>query len=132
MEHHAQIVRGHLGDCRHRESDGLRDRGDRFEVSQTPGRVAIAKASVERLVARGCCEPFAYVWTVEIERRRRREYRGDPLINPRVASHGEMWTMLMGWARLITRRIDIEADHSRSLTTPGGELMFGSSLLFVG
>ena len=69
-EHDAQIVCGHLGDCRHRESDGLRDRRDRLEVSQTPGRVAIAKASVERLVARGRGESFAFVWTIEIERRR--------------------------------------------------------------
>ncbi len=78
VEHHAQIVCGHLSDCRNRESDGLRDRGDRFEVSQTPGRVAIAKASVERLVARGRCESFAFVWAIEIERRRRRKYRGRP------------------------------------------------------
>ena len=60
-EHHAQIVCGHLGDSRSRNSDGLRDQSDGFEVSQTPGRVAIAKASVERLVARGRCEPFAFV-----------------------------------------------------------------------
>ena len=46
-------------------------------------------------VARGRCEPFAFVWTVEIERRSRREYRGAPLINPTVASQGEMWIMLM-------------------------------------
>ena len=39
-------------------------------------------------------EPFAFVWTIEIERRRRKEYRG-PLINHSVASQGEMWTMLM-------------------------------------
>jgi hypothetical protein len=60
-EQHAQIVCGHLGDSRNRESNGLRRRCDRFEVSQTPGRVAIAKAPVERLVARGRCEPFAFV-----------------------------------------------------------------------
>ena len=45
-----------------------RHRGNRFEVSQTPGRAAIAKAPIERLIARGRCEPFAYVWTIEIER----------------------------------------------------------------
>ena len=38
-----------------------------------PVTVAIAKAPVERFVARGCWKPFAYVRTVEIERRRRRE-----------------------------------------------------------
>jgi hypothetical protein len=38
-----------------------------------PVTVAIAKAQIERLVARGCWKPFAYVRTVEIERRRRRE-----------------------------------------------------------
>ena len=76
VKHHAQIVCGHLCYCRNRESDGLRDRCDRFEVSQTPGRVAITKASVERLVARGRCESFAFVWAIEIERRRRRKYRG--------------------------------------------------------
>jgi hypothetical protein len=38
-----------------------------------PVTVAIAKAPVERLVARGCWKPLAYVRTVEIERRRRRE-----------------------------------------------------------
>jgi hypothetical protein len=73
-----------------------RHRGNRFEVSQTPVRVAIAKAPVECLVARGRCEPFAFVWTVEIK-------SGDvgesiaaaPLINPRVAPHGEIWIMLM-------------------------------------
>jgi hypothetical protein len=59
-----QIVCGHLGDSRNRESNGLRDRCDRFEVSQTPGRVAIAKASVERLVARSRCESFAFEWTI--------------------------------------------------------------------
>ena len=58
-EHHAQIVCGHFGDNRSRESNGLRHRGNRLEVSQTPGRVAIAKAPVECLVARGRCEPFA-------------------------------------------------------------------------
>jgi hypothetical protein len=30
---------------------------------------------------------------VEIDRRPRRKYRGGPLIIPRVASHGEMWTI---------------------------------------
>jgi hypothetical protein len=40
---HAQIVCGHFGDNRSRESDGLRRRGNRFEVSQTPVRVAIAR-----------------------------------------------------------------------------------------
>ena len=38
-----------------------------------PVPVAIAKAPVERLVARGCWKPLAYVRTVDIERRRRRE-----------------------------------------------------------
>ena len=38
-----------------------------------PVTVAIAKAPVEHLVARGCWKPFAYVRIVEIERRRRRE-----------------------------------------------------------
>ena len=95
VEHHAQIVCGHLGDCRNRESDGLRDRCDRFEVSQTPGRVAIAKASVERLVARGRCEAFAFVWAIEIERRVGGRIAAAPLINPSVVSHDEMWTMLM-------------------------------------
>ena len=94
-EHYAQIVCGHFGDNRNRESNGLRHRCDHFEVSQTLGVVAIAKAPVERLVARGRCEPFAFVWTIRIERRRRREYRGRTLINPSVASQGEMWTMLM-------------------------------------
>jgi hypothetical protein len=75
-EHHAQIVCGHLGDNRSRESHRLRHRGNRFEVSQTPVRVAIAKAPVECLVARSRCDPFAYVRTVEIKRRRWREYRG--------------------------------------------------------
>ena len=74
-KHHAQIVCGHFSDSRDRESDGLRNRCDRFEVSQTPGRVAIAKASVERLVARGRCKSFAFVWAIEIERCRRRKYR---------------------------------------------------------
>ena len=78
-EHHAQIVCGHFGDHRSRESNGLRDRGNRFEVSQTPVRVAIAKAPVEGLIARRRFEPFAFVWTVEIQRRLRREYRGGPL-----------------------------------------------------
>jgi hypothetical protein len=73
----------------------MRRRGDHFDVSQTPVRVAIAKAPVEGLIAWRRCEPRAYVRTVEIERRRRREYGGDPLINPSVASHGEMWIMLM-------------------------------------
>src|SRR5277367_3542063 len=56
----AQIVCGHFGGSGNRESNGLRYRSDRFEVSQTPGRVAIAKVPVERLVARGRCEPFAF------------------------------------------------------------------------
>jgi hypothetical protein len=38
-----------------------------------PVTVAIAKGAVERLVARGCWKPLAYVRTVEIDRRRRRE-----------------------------------------------------------
>jgi hypothetical protein len=38
---------------------------------------------------RRACRPQ---WTIEIERCRRWEA---PLINPSVASHGEMWTMLM-------------------------------------
>ena len=75
VKHHAQIVCGHLGDSRKRESNGLGDRCDGFEVSQTPGRVAIAKFSVERLVARGRCKSFAFVRAIEIERRRRRKYR---------------------------------------------------------
>jgi hypothetical protein len=41
-EYDAQIVCGHFGDNRSRKSDGLRHRGNRFEVSQTPVRVAIA------------------------------------------------------------------------------------------
>ena len=68
VEHHAQIVCGHFGDSRNRESNGLRYRSDRLEVSQTPGLVAIAKVPVERLVARGRCEPFAFVRAIEIER----------------------------------------------------------------
>src|SRR5580704_11935594 len=38
-EQHAEIVCGHFGDSRSRETNGLRYRGNRFEVSQTPGRV---------------------------------------------------------------------------------------------
>jgi hypothetical protein len=41
-EYDAQIVCRHFGDNRTRKSDGLRHRGNRFEVSQTPVRVAIA------------------------------------------------------------------------------------------
>jgi hypothetical protein len=67
-EHHAQIVCGQFSDNRSRESSGLRYRDNRFKVSQTPGRVAIAKAPVERLVVRGRCEPVAFVWPIEIER----------------------------------------------------------------
>jgi hypothetical protein len=89
-EHRAQIVCGHFGDNRTRESYGLCRRGDRFEVSQTPGWIAIAKAPVECLVAGRRCEAFALVRTVEIERRRLRR-----AINPSVASQGEMWIMLM-------------------------------------
>ena len=58
-EHHAQIICGHFGDNRSRESNGLRDRGNRFKISQTPGRIAIAKAPVEYLIAPGRCYPFA-------------------------------------------------------------------------
>ena len=61
------------------------------EVSQTPVRVAIAKAPVECLVARGRCKPCAYVWTIESGDA---EEHCGALINPSVASH-EMWTMLM-------------------------------------
>jgi hypothetical protein len=56
-EHHAQIVCGHYGDDRSRKSDGLRHRGNRFEVSQTPGRVAIAKAPVECLLLDAVANP---------------------------------------------------------------------------
>ena len=98
-----------------RESNRLRHRGNRFEVSQTPVWVAIAKAPVECLVARGRCEPFAYVWTIEIERRRRREYRGGPLINPSVASHGEMWTMLMQMIPSADAIGQTECDASRAM-----------------
>ena len=70
-------------------------RSDRLEVSQTPGRVAIAKVPVERLVAWSRYEPFTFVRAIEIERRRPREYEGRPLINPSVTSQGEMWAMLM-------------------------------------
>ena len=73
VEHHAQIVCGHFGDNGSRESNGLCRRGNPWEVSQTPVRVAIAKAAVKGLVARSGSDPFAYVRTVEIERRRRRE-----------------------------------------------------------
>jgi hypothetical protein len=58
-EHHAQIVWGHIGDNRSRESTGLRRDGDHFEFSQTPVRIAIAKTSVERLIARSGSDPFA-------------------------------------------------------------------------
>jgi hypothetical protein len=51
-----------------RESNGLRYRSDRLDVSQNPRLVAIAKVPVERLVARGRCESFAFVRTIEIER----------------------------------------------------------------
>ena len=114
-EHHAQIVCRHFGDNRSRESNRLRHRGDRFEASQAPARVAIAKAPVERLVARGRCEPFAYVRTIEIERRRRREYRGRPLISPSVASHGEMWTMLMQMIPSADAIGQSECDVSRAM-----------------
>src|ERR1700722_2056532 len=73
-EHRTQIVCGHFGDNRSRESAGLRDRDDRFEVPESPVRIASANAPVEGLVAPGRCEAFAYVRTVEIERRSRREY----------------------------------------------------------
>jgi hypothetical protein len=43
-----------------------------------PMIVAIAKALVERLIARRRFEPFAFVWTVEIQRRFRGEYGGRP------------------------------------------------------
>ena len=95
VEHDAQIVCGHLGDCRNRESNGLRDRCDRFEVSQTPGRVVIAKASVERLVARGRCNSFAFEWTIKIERRRRWKDRGRTPDQSERRVPREMWTMLM-------------------------------------
>ena len=56
-EHHAQIVCGHFGDDRSRESIGLRHRGNRFEVSQTPVRVAIAKAPIECLLLGAVATP---------------------------------------------------------------------------
>ena len=65
-EHHTQIVCGHFGDKRSRESNGLRHSGKRSEVWQTPLQVAIAKAPVESLVARSRRGPFAYVWTIEV------------------------------------------------------------------
>ena len=55
LEYRAQIVCGHFSDNGSQESNGLRHRGDRFEVSQTPVRVAIAKALVEGLI---CSAPF--------------------------------------------------------------------------
>src|SRR5205809_553938 len=48
---HAQIVCRHFNDRGDREPGRLRDCNDRLEVSQTPGRIAIAKATVERFVA---------------------------------------------------------------------------------
>jgi hypothetical protein len=56
-EHHAQIVCGHFGDNRSRESNRLRDRGNRFEVSKAPVRVAIAKTPVECLVLGAVANP---------------------------------------------------------------------------
>jgi hypothetical protein len=58
-EHHAQIVCGHFGDNRSGESGGVRRRGNQFEVSQTPVRIAIAKTRIECLVARSGGDPFA-------------------------------------------------------------------------
>lgn len=78
-EHYAQIVCWHFRDNRNREPNSLRRRCDRFEVSQTPGRIAIAKASIELMVAGRRFESFAFVWTVEIKRRTRREYCGRTL-----------------------------------------------------
>ena len=78
VEDHAQIVCRHFGNSRNRESSGLGYRSDRLEVSQTPGRVAIAKVPVERLVAWSRYEPFTFVRAIEIERRRPREYEGRP------------------------------------------------------
>jgi hypothetical protein len=72
-ENHAQIVCGHLGDHWLREPSGLRHRCDRFEVSQAPGRLVIANAPIERFVAGGGWDILAFVWSVEIERRRRRQ-----------------------------------------------------------
>ena len=60
-EHDAQIICGHFGDGGNRESDGLRYCNDVLEISQTPGRIATAKVPIERFVARGRCEPFAFV-----------------------------------------------------------------------
>jgi hypothetical protein len=114
-EHHAQIVCRHFGDNRSRESNRLRHRGNRLEVSQAPGWVTIAKASVECLIARGRCEPFAYVRTIKIKRRRRSKYRSGAFINPRVASQGEMWTMLMQMTPSADAIGQTERDASREM-----------------
>jgi hypothetical protein len=42
----AQIVCRHFDNSGNRESNGLRYCSDRLEVSQTPGRVTIAKVAV--------------------------------------------------------------------------------------
>jgi hypothetical protein len=72
--------------------------GERWESpisamqSKAERRRNLARSPIVFVIAQ---EPFAFVWTIGIERRRRREYRGRTLINPSVASQGEMWTMLM-------------------------------------
>jgi hypothetical protein len=56
-EHDAQIVCGHFNDVRNRESNRLGYRSNRLEVSQTPGRVAIPKVPVERLMLGAVANP---------------------------------------------------------------------------
>ena len=76
--------------------------GERWESpisamqSKAERRRNLARSPIVFVIAQ---EPFAFVWTIGIERRRRREYRGRTLINPSVASQGEMWTMLMQMIR---------------------------------
>ena len=66
-EHRAKIVCGHLGDNR-TVPRVCAIAATASRSLQTPVRVAIAKALVEGLIARRHFEPFAFVWTVEIDR----------------------------------------------------------------
>jgi hypothetical protein len=67
-KHHAQIVRRHFGDRADRESNELRYCNGVLEISQTPGRVANVKVPVERLIAGGRCQPFAFIGAIKTER----------------------------------------------------------------
>jgi hypothetical protein len=93
--HNTQIVCRHFGDNRSRESSGLRHRGNRFEVSQTRFGLRSRRLRSNAWLLGAVANLSRMYGSLRYNGAAEGSIAAAPLINPSVAFHGEMWTMLM-------------------------------------